>query len=252
MQLLPVALTHISCLAPSHLNIWLQDPDTESSVCVGLPSVQITESPRKITVIIETKPATSIQQPAGSSLLSLRSVSAEAFHWNDQTLAQCTALPTAQAAVTRNAKWISRLFCLHIIIVISELIGNGKDWCSFFHIHILYRHYALQPLTLPSLKCIISLKEMNIEMYPRSLDWPLIGQGEPLIGLSSAFVRLSSHHPWQGIGEHILPMYLLLSSHRETDYKNPQKTLHIYISVCHNSLGLGPSFYKSHRNIFPV
>ena len=58
MQLLPVALTHISCLAPSHLNIWLQDPDTESSVCVGLPSVQITESPRKITVIIETKPAT--------------------------------------------------------------------------------------------------------------------------------------------------------------------------------------------------
>ena len=110
MQLLPVALTHISCLAPSHLNIWLQDPDTESSVCVGLPSVQITESPRKITVIIETKPATSIQQPAGSSLLSLRSVSAEAFHWNDQTLAQCTALPTAQAAVTRNAKWISRPF----------------------------------------------------------------------------------------------------------------------------------------------
>ena len=38
------------------------------------------------------------------------------------------------------------LFCLHIIIVISELIGNGKDCSSFFHIHILYRHYALQPL----------------------------------------------------------------------------------------------------------
>ena len=66
----------------------------------------------------------------------------------------------------------------------------------------------------------------------------------------SAFVQLSSHHPWQGIREHILPMYLLLSSHQETDYKNPQKTLHIYISVCHNSLGLGPSFYKSHRNLF--
>ena len=76
MQLLPVALTHISCLAPSHLNIWLQDPDTESSVCVGLPSVQITESPRKITVIIETKPATIIH-PAASRLLTPQS---EAFH----------------------------------------------------------------------------------------------------------------------------------------------------------------------------
>ena len=41
-----------------------------------------------------------------------------------------------------------------------------------------------------------------------------------------------------GIMEHILPMYLLLSSPRGTDYKNPQKTLHIYISVCHNSLDL--------------
>ena len=75
MQLLPVALTHISCLAPSHLNIWLQDPDTESSVCVGLPSVQITESPRKITVIIETKPATlypsSSQQAPHSSVSGL-------------------------------------------------------------------------------------------------------------------------------------------------------------------------------------
>ena len=41
-----------------------------------------------------------------------------------------------------------------------------------------------------------------------------------------------------GIMEHILPMYLLLSSPRGTDYKNPQTTLHIYISVCHNSLDL--------------
>ena len=195
MQLLPVALTHISCLAPSHLNIWLQDPDTESSVCVGLPSVQITESPRKITVIIETKPATSIQQPAGSSLLSLRSVSAEAFHWNDQTLAQCTALPTAQAAVTRNAKWISRLFCLHIIIVISELIGNGKDCSSFFHIHILYRHYAIQPLNVAQPKVHHFVKGDEYwdvsKVTGLTSDWSGWASHWPQLGLCPAIISPS-------------------------------------------------------------
>ena len=52
------------------------------------------------------------------------------------------------------------------------------------------------------------------------------------------------YRPWRRV-QHILPMYLLLSSLRETDYKNPQKTPHIYISVCHNSLGLGPSSYAN-------
>lgn len=40
-----VPLTQISCYClPSHLNIWLLD-QVLSSVCVGLPSVQITEVP---------------------------------------------------------------------------------------------------------------------------------------------------------------------------------------------------------------
>ena len=156
-----------------------------------------------------------------------------------------SALPRPRS-LEENAKWISRTFCLDILIVISELIGNSKD----FSLLQCYTQIALCPVT--SMHHFEEVKGRNIQMCPRSLDWPLIGHDELLSGLSLAFVELSSHHPWQGIREHILPMYLLLSSLQETDYKNPQKTLHIYISVCHNSLGLGPSFYESHRKIFPV
>ena len=142
-----------------------------------------------------------------------------------------TALPRPRS-LEENAKWISRTFCLHILIVISELIGSSKDFLGVYKvIHIA--------LALHFTSCMILKKERNIQKCSRSLDWPLIGHDELLIGLSPVFVQLlSSHHPWQGIREHILPMYLLLSSPRGTDYKNPQKTLHIYISVCHNSLDL--------------
>lgn len=192
-------------------------------------------------MITETKPATYPAAAAGSSVsLRLRS---EAFHWNDQTLAQCTAPLPRMRSLEENAKWISRTFCLHIFIVVSELIGNSKEFLHF----LKFTCTARQPLTK------MHHFEKGEELWDASKVtgltsyWPDWASDWPQV---SAFVQLSSHPGWQGIREHILPMYLLLSSHQETDYKNPQKTLHIYISVCHNSLGLGPSFYKSHRNLF--